>query len=105
VLVNLLSNAIKFSSSGTTIELSAKVDGEQVLFEVADHGRGIPADKIETVFDRFTQVEAGDSKNRQGSGLGLAICKAIVTQHHGTIGVRSNVGEGSTFWFGLPTQT
>ncbi|HEY9732340.1 MAG TPA: PAS domain-containing sensor histidine kinase [Drouetiella sp.] len=104
VLVNLLSNAIKFSSPGTTIEVSAKADKEQVLLEVTDHGRGIPADKIETVFDRFTQVEEGDSKNRQGSGLGLAICKAIVTQHHGNIGVRSQVGKGSTFWVSLPSD-
>ncbi len=103
VLVNLLANAIKFSPNSTTIEMSVKQDGEQVLFEVADHGRGIPQDQIETVFDRFTQVEAADGKNRQGSGLGLAICKAIVTQHHGAIGVRSRPNQGSTFWFTVPS--
>lgn len=105
VLVNLLSNSIKFSPVASQVEMRAKLDGEQVLFEVVDQGRGIPEDKIGTVFDRFTQVEEGDSRNRQGSGLGLAICKAIVTQHHGAIGVRSRVGEGSTFWFTLPNDT
>jgi signal transduction histidine kinase len=103
VLVNLLSNAIKFSPTKTTIEMSVKQDGKQVLFEVADQGRGIPQDQIETVFDRFTQVEAADGKNGQGSGLGLAICKAIVTQHNGEIGVRSRPNQGSTFWFTVPS--
>lgn len=104
VLVNLLSNAIKFSPDSTTIDMRVKQDGKQVLFEVADKGRGIPQDQIETVFDRFTQVEATDGKNGQGSGLGLAICKAIVTQHKGDIGVRSRPNEGSTFWFTMPSD-
>lgn len=104
VLVNLLSNAIKFSPSSTSIELKARNEGKQVRFEVADHGRGIPEDQIGTVFDRFTQVELADGKNGQGSGLGLAICKAIIDQHHGEIGVRSKPGQGSTFWFTLPSQ-
>jgi PAS domain S-box-containing protein len=105
VLVNLLSNAIKFSPDSTTIEMKANRDGDQVLFEVTDHGRGIPAEQIATVFDRFTQVEAADGKNGQGSGLGLAICKAIVDQHHGTLGVHSKINEGSTFWFKIPVQS
>ncbi|HEY9676645.1 MAG TPA: ATP-binding protein [Drouetiella sp.] len=102
VLVNLLSNAIKFSSEKTDVEMLAEKQDGQVLIQVVDHGRGIPAEQVATVFDRFKQVEPGDSKNRQGSGLGLAICKAIVEQHHGEIGVRSKVDEGSTFWFTLP---
>lgn len=105
VLVNLLSNAIKFSPNSTTIDMSVKEDGEQILFEITDRGRGIPLDQIETVFDRFTQVEAADGKHRQGSGLGLAICKAIVTQHRGYIGVRSRPNEGSTFWFSVPSMS
>ena len=101
-LVNLLSNAIKFSNQNSSVELNVRQDGENTRFEVTDRGRGIPQDRIQTVFDRFSQVDAADSKNRQGSGLGLAICRAIVLEHHGEIGVDSKVGEGSTFWFTIP---
>ena len=73
-----------------------------ILFSVTDHGRGIPPDKLESVFDRFQQVDASDSRQRGGTGLGLAICKSIVKQHEGEIWVESTLGEGSTFYFTLP---
>ncbi|MGI8504532.1 MAG: PAS domain-containing sensor histidine kinase [Hassallia sp.] len=73
-----------------------------LLFKVKDHGRGIPADKLELIFDRFEQVDASDSRNSCGTGLGLAICRTIVEQHNGKIWVESVFGEGSIFFFTLP---
>jgi signal transduction histidine kinase len=73
-----------------------------VLFTVKDQGRGIPTDKIESIFERFHQVDASDSRKKGGTGLGLAICRSIVQQHGGRIWVESTLGEGSTFYFTLP---
>jgi PAS domain S-box-containing protein len=101
-LTNLLSNAIKFSASDTTITLTAKPQPDYVLFQVKDQGRGIPADKLETIFERFQQVNVSDSRQKGGTGLGLAICQSIVEQHEGRIWVESTLGEGSTFYFTLP---
>lgn len=103
-LTNLLSNAIKFSPQGATVWLTAQLQGEHILFQVKDRGRGIPADKLETIFERFQQVDASDSRNHEGTGLGLAICRSIVQQHGGRIWVESVLGEGSTFYFTLPIQ-
>jgi PAS domain S-box-containing protein len=100
VLVNFLSNAIKFSPEGATVRLEAFRRENDVVFRVHDQGRGIPADKLEAVFDRFTQVHTSDA--RRGSGLGLAIARAIVRQHSGQIWAESTVGSGSTFAFSLP---
>jgi len=71
-------------------------------FQVRGSGAGIPADKIETIFERFQQVDASDSRNNEGTGLGLAICRSIVQQHGGRIWVESTLGEGGTFYFTLP---
>ncbi|HEY9845048.1 MAG TPA: response regulator, partial [Candidatus Caenarcaniphilales bacterium] len=101
-LTNLLSNAIKFSNDGATVWLSAVRQGEQLLFQVKDQGRGIPAEHLETIFGRFRQVDASDSRKKGGTGLGLAICRSIVQQHEGHIWVESTPGEGSTFYFTLP---
>jgi PAS domain S-box-containing protein len=102
-LVNFLSNAIKFSPPGSTVTLRVKAMVDRVLFEVKDRGRGIPADKLETIFGRFQQVDASDSRQKGGTGLGLAICRSIVQQHGGRIWAESVVGEGSSFYFTLPT--
>ena len=99
---NLLSNAIKFSSPHSTVCLSAKLEDSQILFQVKDQGRGIPEDKLETIFGRFQQVDASNSRHQGGTGLGLAICRSIVQQHGGKIWVESNLGNGSTFYFTLP---
>lgn len=100
VLVNLLSNAIKFSPAHSVVRVDfTEKEGEGARFAVVDRGRGIPRDKLEIIFDRFKQVEADDARKKGGSGLGLAICKTIVEAHGGKIGVESEDGKGSTFWF------
>lgn len=103
VLVNLLSNAIKFSPPGETVEVVLVEAADFIEFRVLDHGRGVPASHRETIFERFKQVETTDATRKGGTGLGLAICKAIVVQHGGTIGVDSEEGKGSQFWFRLPS--
>jgi PAS domain S-box-containing protein len=99
---NLLSNAIKFSPVGSTVWFSSHKQAGQVLFEVRDFGRGIPADKLGVIFEKFQQVDVSDARSGEGTGLGLAICKSIVQQHGGQIWVESIVGQGSTFSFLLP---
>lgn len=102
LLTNLLSNAIKFSPRNTQVRVSALPYGKDVLLQVADQGRGIPAEKLEHIFERFSQVDASDSREKGGTGLGLAICRSIVQQHGGKIRVESTPGEGTTFSCLLP---
>jgi two-component system sensor histidine kinase VicK len=106
MLINLISNAIKFSHPGGQIHLNAGISapGEATL-EVRDHGRGIPADKLEHIFGRFQQVDASDARVKGGTGLGLAICRSIVSQHGGRIWAESEVGTGARFLFTLPTES
>lgn len=101
VLLNLLSNAAKFTDEGT-ITVRAVRDGNTVVFSVADTGIGIPADKLDTIFEEFRQADEGSSRSYEGTGLGLSICKRLVEMHGGTIWVESTPGEGSTFFFSLP---
>jgi PAS domain S-box-containing protein len=75
-----------------------------MVFSVKDQGRGIPADKLDSIFERFQQVDSSDSRNHEGTGLGLSICRSIVQQHGGHIWVESKLGKGSTFFFTLPLQ-
>jgi two-component system sensor histidine kinase VicK len=104
-LINLLSNAIKFSAPGSTIELTARtLDDSEAKMCVIDHGRGIPADKLEQIFDRFQQVDASDTRSIGGTGLGLAICRSIIQQHGGRIWATSSLGQGATIHFTLPTR-
>jgi len=108
-LTNLIANAIKFSPPASTIPseilLTANyVSEDEAIIEVQDHGRGIPADKLQQIFERFKQVDASDSRVMGGTGLGLAICRSIVSQHGGHIWATSMLGEGSVFHFTLPTR-
>ncbi len=99
---NLLGNAIKFSPPGGTIWFTASKQSGQMLIKVSDRGRGIPADKLGSIFERFQQVDASDARSGEGTGLGLAICRSIIEQHGGRIWVESVLGEGSTFSCVLP---
>jgi PAS domain S-box-containing protein len=102
VLVNLLSNAIKFSPQGGEITVSAQTEGARVTVWVADQGLGIPREEIPKLFDKFQRAERHETRGIGGTGLGLALAKQIITAHHGTIWVESEVGKGSTFFFTLP---
>ncbi len=101
VLTNLVSNAIKFSHPGGVIRVSATSEADHVRCEVQDAGEGIAEEDFPKLFQRFSQLTGGAVK-KGGTGLGLSISKAIIEAHGGTIGVQSQVGAGSTFWFTLP---
>lgn len=104
VLTNLLSNAIKFSDWGAKISITVELPSAEnfALFMVKDHGRGIPEEHLESIFERFKQIEASDSRKQGGTGLGLAICRSIVEQLGGQIWVKSELGQGSCFYFTIP---
>jgi PAS domain S-box-containing protein len=101
VFANLISNAIKYSPKGSTVDLSACVDGDSVRFSVRDHGSGIPEDFRERIFQRFSQADSSDMRARGGTGLGLNIARAIVEELGGSIGFDTSA-EGTTFFFCLP---
>jgi PAS domain S-box-containing protein len=102
VLVNLISNAIKFSPPEREIRVwGEEREEDRVRIFVRDQGKGIPASHQQLIFERFAHVETSDKRDQKGTGLGLAICKAIVEHHGGRIGVDSEPGAGSTFWFDL----
>lgn len=104
VVVNLLSNACKYSpkDESVCIRVAMADESQFVQVTISDKGRGIPTEILPKMFERFQQVEIADAKRKGGSGLGLAICKAIIEQHNGKIGVDSELGRGSSFWFCLP---
>jgi signal transduction histidine kinase len=102
ILVNFLTNAHEYSPEGASIEVTARVVGDDVEIAVTDDGPGIPESQLEHIFERFTRGDAGLTQRVGGTGLGLAISKSLVELHGGTIAVDSSVGAGSTFSFRLP---
>jgi signal transduction histidine kinase/ligand-binding sensor domain-containing protein len=102
VIDNLLSNAIKFSHQGGDVLVELAGDAEQIKFSVTDQGVGIPESFHQRIFDKFSQVDASDSRNQEGTGLGLTICKKIMESHQGQIGFQSQEQQGSCFWITLP---
>jgi signal transduction histidine kinase len=101
VLENLISNALKFTRSDGTIRVSVQRNVANVTISVSDDGQGIPPDQHKHIFEKFGQTDSG-SEHRHSTGLGLAFCRLAVEAHQGTIGVQSELGKGSTFWFTLP---
>lgn len=104
VLTNLLSNAVKFSPRGARVTVEVETPDDALLLRVRDEGRGIPEDQLETIFERFRQVEETDARQRGGTGLGLAICRTIVQQHGGRIWAEQNAGRGASLLVMLPRQ-
>jgi|GEM_PF-3349000 signal transduction histidine kinase len=102
VLFNLVSNAIKFTHPEGRIHVSVRLGGDRLRCEVADTGIGIAREDFPRLFQRFGQLDTRYNRLTTGSGLGLSISKALVEAHGGEIGVESELGKGSTFWFTLP---
>jgi PAS domain S-box-containing protein len=104
VITNLISNAIKYSDKEGSVLVYDEQPSNPAMLRVSiqDNGPGIPTESQPKLFQKFMQVDSSDTRAKEGSGLGLAICKAIVEEHGGTIGLASQEGAGSTFWFELP---
>ncbi len=108
ILVNLIGNAIKFTDKGSVTVSVECLHGDQlnsrIRIRVTDTGIGIPAEKRDSMFCPFTQAESSTTRKFGGTGLGLSICKELVELMGGRIGIESEIGHGSTFWFEVPIQ-
>ena len=102
VLTNLISNAVKYSPENSYVELSIIPENGFAKVSISDRGRGIPPEFKSRVFQKFSQVDSSDARQKGGTGLGLSICKAIVENHGGTIDYESAINNGTTFYFYLP---
>jgi signal transduction histidine kinase len=105
VLINLLTNAIRYSPADSRVFLQAQRFNHYVEFSVTDNGYGIEKENLDKVFNKFVQLKRNGEKNKHGLGLGLAISKEVVEVHGGKIGVESEVGKGSRFFFKIPFDT
>jgi len=109
VLTNLIGNAIKFTKAGEIVVAVRREPGSGepplMRFAVRDTGIGIPADRLDAIFEEFTQADVSTSRQYGGTGLGLVLCRRLVGIMHGEIEVRSEVGKGSEFWFTIPLRT
>jgi CheY-like chemotaxis protein len=102
VLMNFVSNALKYSPNGGDVVISARHVGSFVNVSVQDHGMGITREDQKQLFTKFYRIDNALTREIGGTGLGLSICKSIIELHGGKVGVRSKMGEGSTFTFSLP---
>jgi two-component system sensor histidine kinase SenX3 len=102
---NLLDNAVKYSEEGSTVDVFAATDGQNVSISVRDRGIGIPARDLERIFERFYRVDQARSRQTGGTGLGLAIVRHVAENHDGSVAVESRPGEGSVFTLRLPTAS
>lgn len=105
VINNLVSNAVKYSPAGTTIRVSCKKLDNTMRLCVQDQGFGIEPGHQRKLFERFYRVKESQAHTIPGFGIGLYLCSEIIQQHGGDIGVRSEPGEGSTFYFSLPLDS
>jgi PAS domain S-box-containing protein len=103
ILLNLIGNAVKFTMVGSVrVDAIFEPLGGFLSFAVTDTGPGVPEDRADQLFQRFSQVDASSTRKHGGTGLGLAICKGLAEAMGGDIGAQSKVGEGSCFWFTIP---
>lgn len=101
VITNFITNAIKYGPDGKEIHINAELNGNEINFSVRDFGIGMSEDHEQKIFEKFYRIEE-TSERFQGLGIGLYICQEIIDRHHGKIGVKSKLGEGSTFYFNIP---
>jgi PAS domain S-box-containing protein len=101
ILLNLISNAVKFTAAGGVTLRATYLEG-RLRCEVIDTGEGVPADRIDRLFKRFSQIDASTTRSHGGTGLGLAICKGLAEAMGGRVGAQSRLGEGSCFWLDMP---
>jgi signal transduction histidine kinase len=101
ILANILSNSIKYTPSGGEIQLTARQNDEEILFEIKDNGNGIPEDQINSVFEMYRQGEKMEDMYKSSTGIGLAYCKLAVEALGGKIGIKSEYGKGTMVWFTL----
>lgn len=104
IILNLLSNAVKFTSIGGKIKVNIEDCNENVCIRIKDTGRGIPKDKIESIFKRFVQVDKSLTRDCEGSGIGLSLVKCLVELHNGTISAESELGKGTEFIINIPCR-
>jgi signal transduction histidine kinase len=104
VIQNLVTNAVKLTPPGGDVRVSLRTKGEALRVEVTDHGPGIAAEHHPKIFEKFGQLDTNVRQSIPSSGLGLYFCKLAVEAHGGHIGVDSEIGKGSTFWFELPLR-
>jgi signal transduction histidine kinase len=102
VLLNLIGNAIKFTKPGGRVDVALEVRGRDAVVTVKDTGIGVSEAHLGRIFEKFYQVDPSSTREYGGAGMGLAVCKALVEAHGGTIGVHSQPGQGSSFYFTLP---
>jgi signal transduction histidine kinase len=102
-LLNLAGNALKFTRQGR-VDITVEQQGEELIYRVVDTGIGIPKDELEKVFDEFRQVDTTVTREFGGTGLGLSITKRFIEMHGGRVGVESEPGRGSMFWFAVPLR-
>ncbi|OPJ63321.1 sensor histidine kinase [Clostridium chromiireducens] len=104
IILNLLSNSVKFTPSGGSISVKIQDHKDNVCIKIKDTGSGIPEDKLESIFDRFVQVDKSLNRSHEGSGIGLSIVKSLVEQHGGKIFVKSKESQGTEFILHLPCE-
>jgi signal transduction histidine kinase len=105
ILINLVSNAIKFTPEGGTVRIEASNNGAQAAIRVSDTGVGIPADRLQSIFEPFVQVDSEFTRTVSGAGLGLAISRDLARMMGGDLTVESELGKGSTFSVSLPASS
>lgn len=104
IILNILSNAIKFTKENGKIEICIRELNEMLEIEISDNGIGIPSNKVNSVFERFKQVEDNTIRNGEGSGIGLYLVKSLVDMHGGYVDVKSELGVGTTFKINIPAE-
>lgn len=101
VVYNFISNSLKHVGDDRKVIINLSAKQKRIRLEVIDHGKGIPKDQIDKIWDRYYKIDKNYQRNQEGSGLGLSIAKGILDAHHANYGVESEVNKGSTFWFEL----